>query len=134
MKDRRTIAAMVAMNALRGRITPVPVDMDVSEVITEMPEIGGIHLAETAQDIAAKAQRHEGSKVTYLSVNVVENNDLMITMLIDTPEERLTCEDEMLSRNGYVLAYVYNNNYPWCSEYGDVIVEKQPDGSIRRVG
>lgn len=133
MKDRRTIAAMVAMNALRGRITPVPADMDVSEVITEMPEIGGIHLAETAQEIAARAQKIEGSKVTYLSVNI-SDGDLMITMLCDTPEERLTCEDEMFSRSGYAFAYVYNNSYPWCSEYGDVVVEKQPDGSIRRIG
>lgn len=133
MNSRKTVAALVAMNALRGRITPVPTDMDVFEVLAEMPEMGGIHLSESAQEIAAKAQRIEDSRITYLAVNV-SDGDLMITMLCDIPEERLTNENEMLSRDGYAFAYVYNNNSPWCSEYGDVFVEKQPDGSIRRVG
>lgn len=62
------------------------------------------------------------------------DGDLYITMLCDIPEQRLTSEKEMLERAGYAFSFTYNNNAPWCSEYGDVVVEKQPDGHIRRIG
>lgn len=131
--SRKAVAAMIALNALRGWFAPVPTDMDVSEVLKEMPEMGGIKLSESAKKIAEKAQRIEGSKVTYLAVNKV-CGDLYITMLCDIPERHLTTEKEMLEHDGYAFSYTYNNNAPWCSEYGDVVVEKQADGHIRRIG
>ena len=131
--SRKAVAAMVALNALRGWFAPVPTDMDVSEVLKEMPDMGGIHLSESAEEIAKKAQRIEGCRVTYIAVNVCDG-DLYITMLCDIPEQRLTSEKEMLERAGYAFSFTYNNNAPWCSEYGDVVVEKQPDGHIRRIG
>lgn len=131
--SRRAVAALVAINALRGWFAPVPVDMDVSEVLKEMPEMGGLKLAESAKEIAEKAQKIKGSRITYISVNI-SDGDTHITMLCDIPEQRLTSEKEMLSNGGYAFAFVYNNNAPWCSEYGDVVIKKQPDEHIRRIG
>lgn len=131
--SRKAVAALIAMNALQGWFAPIPVDMDVSEVIKEMPEIGGIHLSGNAEEIAKKAQNIEGSKVMYIAVNFCDG-DLHITMLCDIPEQPLKNEADILARDGYAFAYVYNDNAPWCSEYGDVFVEKQQDGHIRRVG
>lgn len=131
--SRKAVAEMVALDALRGWFSPVPADMDISEILQEFPNLGGLQLSESAKEIAEKAQRIEGSKITYLAVNVLDG-DTMITMLCDIPEQHLTNEKEMFERGGYVFAYVYNNSAPWCSEYGDVVVKKQPDGHIRRVG
>lgn len=131
--SRKAVAAIVALNALRGWFAPIPTDMDVSEVLKEMPDMGGLKLFESAKDIAEKAQQIEGSRITYIAVNVLDG-DTYITMLCDIPERRLTSEKEMFANGGYAFSYVYNNSAPWCSEYGDVIVEKQPDGHIRRVG
>lgn len=131
--SRKKVAAMIAINALRGWFAPIPTDMDVSEVLAEIPKMGGISLSDDAKTIAEKAQRIKDSRVTYLSVNVADG-DVMITMLCDIPEQRLTTENEMLERDGYAFAYVYNNSAPRCSEYGDVVVQKQRDGHIRRVG
>lgn len=131
--SRKAVAAMIALNALRGWFAPVPADMDVSEILKEMPEMGGLKLSESAKEIAEKAQQIEGSKVTYIAVNKMYG-DIFITMLCDIPEQRLTTEEEMLERGGYAFSYTYNNNASWCSEYGDVVVEKQKDGHIRRIG
>lgn len=132
--SRKAVAAMVALNALRGWFAPVPVGMDVSEILKEMPEMGGLKLSDSAKEIAEKAQRIEGSRITYIAVNKHMDGDVYITMLCNIPEQRLTSEKEMLERGGYAFSYTYNNSAPWCSEYGDVVVEKQPDGHIRRVG
>lgn len=132
--SRKAIAAMVALNALRGWFAPIPTDMDVSEVLAEMPDMGSIHLSDSAKEIAEKAQRIESSRITYIAVNKHVDGDVYITMLCDIPEQRLTNEKEMFMRDGYAFSYTYNNNAPWCSEYGDVVVEKQKDGHIRRVG
>lgn len=131
--SRKAVAAMIALNALQGWFAPVPADMDVSEILAEFYEIGGLRLSDPPKEIAEKAQDIEESRVTYLAVNKF-NGEIMITMLIDLPDERLTNEEEMLSRDGYAFAYVYNNSTPWCSEYGDVVVRKQPDRHIRRIG
>lgn len=131
--SRKAVAAMIALNALQGWFAPVPADMDVSEILAEFYEIGGLHLSDPPKEIAEKAQDIEDSRVTYLAVNKC-NGEIMITMLVDLPDERLTNEEEMLSRGGYAFAYVYNNSTPWCSEYGDVVVRKQPEGHIRRIG
>lgn len=40
--SRKAVAAMAAINALRGWFAPVPADMDVSEILAEIPEMGGL--------------------------------------------------------------------------------------------
>ena len=131
---KKTFAAVIAFHALQGWITPIPSNMAVSEVLKEMQEMGGVKLSDSAESIAKKAQQIKGSKITYIAVNRHTDGDIFITMLCDIPEQRLTTEKEMFEHDGYAFSYTYNKSHPRCSEYGDVIVEKQPDGHIKRVG
>lgn len=53
--SRKAVAAMVALNALRGWFAPVPSDMGIEEVLREMPEMGGVKLNASPDEIAEKA-------------------------------------------------------------------------------
>lgn len=122
-----------ALHALRGYLTPVPSGRDVSEILREIQDFSGISFSESPEEISEKATHIKDSRVTFISLDYF-CSDLMVTMLVDIPFQRLTTEDDIFRRGGYALAYVYNNDAPWFSEYGNVVVAKQPDGFIKRVG
>jgi len=136
-KSRRAVADIVAFNALQGHVAPIPVDMDAREVLAAMPEMGGIDLGATPDEIMEKLERllSCGGRVAYVVVNRVGlDQDVQVSLILDTPEAPVKNERDLLANDGYVLAYVWNTSATWCSEAGDIVLQRKRDGYIHRVG
>ncbi len=134
---RRAVADIIALYALQGRVAPIPVDMDAREVLSAMLEMGGIELGAEPDEIMAKAERllSDGGRVAYISVNLAGlDRDLQVLLILDVPETPVKNERDLLSNDGYTLAYVWNASTPWCSEAGDIVLQRMADGYIHRVG
>lgn len=134
-RSRRAVADIVAFNALQGRVAPIPVDMDAREVLAAMPEMGGINLEATPDEIMEKVERllSDGGRVAYIVVNCVDQ-DLQVSLILDIPEAPIKNELDLLANDGYTLAYVWNASATWCSAAGDIVLQHGPDGYIHRVG
>lgn len=134
-KTRRTVAAIIALNALQGRVAPVPVDMSAREILAEMPEMGGINLSATPDEIMEKLAGllSSSGRVAFIVVNCVDQ-DLQVSLIVDDPEAPVKFERDLLANGGYVLAYVWNASVPWCSEAGYIVLQRKRDGYIHRVG
>ena len=89
----------------------------------------------SGKEIVEKALRYcdEDSRISYIVVNTA-GEAIHISMVLDTPEERVTSEEELLSNGGYILAYVWNATYPECSELGDIYLSREADQRIHRRG
>lgn len=128
-------ANAIAFFALRGRVAYIPEELPVADVLNAIPDLGGIDLTETGEEIARRATQYcgDGSRVSYIVVNTTDG-DIQVSLILDTPEIRVQSEDDLLARDGYVLAYVWNATAPWCSEMGDIYLERGADGAIHRRG
>lgn len=134
-RSRRAVADIVALNALQGRVAPIPVDMDAREVLAAMPEMGGIDLGAAPDEIMEKLAGllSGGGRVAYTVVNCVDQ-DVQVSLILDIPEAPVKNERDLLANDGYVLAYVWNTSATWCSEAGDIVLQRKRDGYIHRVG
>lgn len=131
--SRKTAVAALTLNALQGRLTSLPTGT-VKDVLNSMEDMGGVHLAESADEIVRKALQFcdESSRISHVIVNRVYG-DIQISLIIDTEEYPVKTERDILNCNG-VLAYVFNNSYPYDSELGYVFFEKRKDRFIHRIG
>ena len=131
MSKKAHILAL-AMNALQGKLTAVPKGL-VEDVLNAFPDMGGIKLAEPAGEITKKALRYckDGGRISHIIVNRV-CGDVHISLLIDTPEYPLKSIQDLVEKP--VLAYVYNNDYPYDNELGDIFLEYRSDRNIHRIG
>lgn len=133
MKNKRkTLVCALALNALQGKLSPVPDGMGES-ILDLFPDMGGIQLAEPSKEILKKALRfcEKGSRVSHIIVNRIDG-DIHISLLIDTPDDPITSNTDLLGKP--VLAYVYNNSCPYCSELGSIWLEQRKDRNIYRIG
>lgn len=131
--SKRAIIDVLAMNALRGRLTALPHGISAADVLKEFWNIGGVKLPDKPVDIEQMALQYSDGKarVSHIIVNTVED-DIHIGLLIDTPEYPAT-EKGVLDPDGF-LTYQYIPTAPYCSELGYSYFEKRADKSIHRIG
>lgn len=130
--SKKTLIFALAMNALQGKLTPIPKGL-VEDVLNSFPDMGGITLSDPSSEIVKNALRYcdGAARISHLVVNRV-SGEIHISLLIDTPDHPLKSVHDLVSKP--VLAYVYNNDYPYDSELGDIFLEYGSDRSIHRVG
>lgn len=136
-RSRRAVADIVALNALQGHVSPIPIDMDVREVLAAVQEMGSVNLNATPEEIMEKAERILGGsdRVSYIVVNRVGPDwDVQVSLILDVPEAPIKNERDLLANDGYVLAYVWNASVTWYSEAGEIVLQRMADGFIHRVG
>ena len=131
--SRRTIINVLAMNALRGRLTALPQGISAADVLKEFWSIGGVKLPDKPAEIERLALQYTDGKarVSHIIVNTVDS-DIHIGLLIDTPEYPAT-EKAVLDSDGF-LTYQYVPTAPFLSELGYSFFEKRGDKSIHRIG
>ncbi|MBR0411519.1 MAG: hypothetical protein IJI25_11075 [Eubacterium sp.] len=131
--SRKAMIDVLAMNALRGRLTAIPTGISAADVLREFWNIGGVSLPDKPEDTERRALRFSDAdtRISHIIVNTVEG-DIHIGLLLDCPEFPAT-QSNILSRNGF-LAYVYVPTYPYNSELGYCYFEIHADKSIRRIG
>ena len=131
-KEVKTAAAVIAMKALRGYLTPIPEWVGPAAVLDMMPSIGGIRLEDAPGTIVENATRFaENFRVSHIVVNVVMG-DTHITLLLEDPKDPYT-EERILDADG-CFSYVYNATCTWCSELGYTFYERKKDREIHRIG
>lgn len=130
--SKKTLIFALAMNALQGKLTPIPNGL-VEDVLNSFPDMGGVTLSAPSSEIVKNALRYcdDDARISHVIVNRV-SGDVHISLLIDTPEHHLKSINDLISKP--VLAYVYNNDYPYDSELGDIFLELRSDKNIYRVG
>lgn len=133
--NRKAAVDVITLNALRGFVTPIPMDVGAGEILDSMYSLGGVWLNASGAEIMEKALRYcdKGSRVSYIVTNTV-GGSIHISLILDTPEEHVRSEGDLLARGGYVLAYVWNATHPDCSELGDIYLVREADQRIHRRG
>lgn len=131
--SKRAVIDVLAMNALRGRLTALPHGISAADVLKEFWNIGGVKLPDAPAEIERMALQYSDGKarVSHIIVNTVEE-DIHVGLLIDTPEYPAT-EDGVLDPDGF-LTYQYIPTAPYLSELGYSFFEKRADKSIHRIG
>lgn len=134
MGTKKSVACGRALNALRGRLTPIPPELTAADVLREFGEVGGLYFSDSPEAIVTQAVQNcgPGTRISHLVVNKVYG-ETHIVLLLDIPGEQDLTEDTILGDKG-VLSYVYNVESEWCSEMGRTFFERRADGAIYRVG
>lgn len=127
MKKNETATFTKAFAALSGNVVPVNTE--------ELPEIVGKILFmlskdcsdENVKDIISNADKYNKDNITFITVNATKFGT-MITFVKEQVTDR-----EQLATDGGVMCYVYNADYPDCSELGYCSFDYK-DRVLRRIG
>lgn len=94
--------------------------------------IGALYeVDEEEQELIDTFQKeHPGCYVYHMIHNVFEFGECYSILYVspDTDEWQQDKED---IKDGYVFAYVFNNDNEWCSEFGSIAVKSQFGGLVR---